>query len=142
MSSIIGKSQRQSRFFVSLLSIGINVLALALPLALLQVYDRILPNQAIGSAFVIFTAVVVALCFSGVLRYVRSGVFARWSAEQEHQLWSETATNLTRGLHSKEEAFLLTGAPTKARLFHVFCRPLPRGLGRITSDHTPGMEPT
>ncbi len=104
-----------SRVFVCLVSLGINALALALPLALLQVYDRILPNQAAGSAIVIFSAVVVALVFSGLLRYVRSGVFARWSALEEHRLWSHTARQLLKGHHSREDALLLASAPAKAR---------------------------
>lgn len=108
-----------SRLFVSLLSVGINALALALPLALLQVYDRILPNQSAGSAIVVFSAVVVALLLSGLLRYVRSGIFARWSALEEHRLWSQTAVQLLQGNHSQEEALLLASAPPKARDVNV-----------------------
>lgn len=108
-----------SRFFVSVISVGINVLALALPLALLQVYDRILPNQSSGSAIVIFSAVVAALLLSGLLRYVRSGIFARWSALEEHRLWSQTARQLLQGHHSREDAFLLASAPAKARDVNV-----------------------
>ncbi len=108
-----------SRVFVCLVSLGINVLALALPLALLQVYDRILPNQSAGSAIVIFSAVIVALVFSGLLRYVRSGVFARWSALEEHRLWSRTARQLLKGHHGREDALLLASAPAKARDVNV-----------------------
>ncbi|WP_299423267.1 hypothetical protein [uncultured Shimia sp.] len=108
-----------ARVFVGLLSMGINVLALALPLALLQVYDRILPNQSAGSAIVIFSAVVVALLFSGLLRYVRSGIFARWSALEEHRLWSRSARELLHGHYSREKALLLASAPAKARDVNV-----------------------
>ncbi|SFL16510.1 hypothetical protein [Shimia haliotis] len=108
-----------SRAFVGLISVGINALALALPLALLQVYDRILPNQSAGSATVIFSAVVVALLLSGTLRYVRTGIFARWSALEEHRLWSRTARQLIQGHHSREEALLLASAPAKARDVNV-----------------------
>ena len=112
-------SKSSSRVFVGFLSMGINVLALALPLALLQVYDRILPNQSAGSAIVIFSAVVVALLFSGLLRYVRSGIFARWSALEEHRLWSRSALELLQGHYSREEALLLASAPAKARDVNV-----------------------
>ncbi len=112
-------SKPSSRVFVGFLSMGINVLALALPLALLQVYDRILPNQSAGSAIVIFSAVVVALLFSGLLRYVRSGIFARWSALEEHRLWSRSARELLQGHYSREEALLLASAPAKARDVNV-----------------------
>ncbi|WP_108792578.1 hypothetical protein [Falsiruegeria mediterranea] len=109
----------RSRLFVSVISVGINVLVLALPLALLQVYDRILPNQSAGSAIVIFSAVVVALLLSGLLRYVRSGIFARWSALEEHRLWSRTARQLLQGHHSREDALMLASAPAKARDVNV-----------------------
>jgi ATP-binding cassette, subfamily C, bacterial LapB len=112
-------SKPSSRVFAGFLSIGINALALALPLALLQVYDRILPNQSAGSAIVIFSAVVVALVFSGLLRFVRSGIFARWSALEEHRLWSRTARQLLPGHHSREEALFLASTPAKARDVNV-----------------------
>lgn len=108
-----------TRVFVGFLSTGVNALALALPLALLQVYDRILPNQSAGSAIVIFSAVVVALCLSGILRYVRSGIFARRSAEEEHRLWTRTAGLLVSGHYGREEALLLASVPGKARDMNV-----------------------
>ncbi|WP_299355774.1 hypothetical protein [uncultured Shimia sp.] len=112
-------SEPGSRVLVGFLSVGINALTLALPLALLQVYDRILPNQSTGSAIVIFSAVVVALVLSGLLRYVRSGLFARWSALEEYRLWSRTARQLLKGYHSREDALLLAAAPAKARDVNV-----------------------
>ena len=66
-----------------LLSLTSNVLALALPLALLQVYDRIVPNQAQGTATVLFSAVLVALIADGFLRYVRFRTLAHVGARFE-----------------------------------------------------------
>jgi ABC-type protease/lipase transport system fused ATPase/permease subunit len=66
-----------------LLSLTSNVLALALPLALLQVYDRIVPNQSQGTAVVLFGAVLVALLADGFLRYVRFRALARIGARFE-----------------------------------------------------------
>ncbi|WP_200245100.1 hypothetical protein [Lamprobacter modestohalophilus] len=54
-----------------MLSIASNILALALTLALLQVYDRIVPNQAQGTAVVLFSVVLITLLADGLLRYVR-----------------------------------------------------------------------
>lgn len=71
------------RTHLLLLSLTSNVLALALPLALLQVYDRIVPNQAQGTAAVIFTAVLIALLADGFLRYVRFRSLARIGARFE-----------------------------------------------------------
>ena len=65
------------------LSVASNILALALPLALLQVYDRIVPNQAQGTAVVLFSAVLVALLADGFLRYVRFRTLAHIAARYE-----------------------------------------------------------
>lgn len=71
------------RFELLVLSLVSNVLALLLPLALLQVYDRILPNQAQGTALVIFSAVLIALVLDGILRFVRFRSLARIGARYE-----------------------------------------------------------
>jgi ABC-type bacteriocin/lantibiotic exporter with double-glycine peptidase domain len=60
-----------------------NVLALALPLALLQVYDRIVPNQAQGTAAVLFSVVLIALLADGFLRFVRFRTLAHIGARFE-----------------------------------------------------------
>lgn len=65
------------------LSIASNILALALPLALLQVYDRIVPNQAQGTAVVLFSVVLIALLADGFLRYVRFRTLAHIAARYE-----------------------------------------------------------
>jgi ATP-binding cassette, subfamily C, bacterial LapB len=57
-------------------SIASHVMALAVPLALLQTYDRILPNQAYGTTFVLALGVTVAIVLEAMLRYVRSVLFA------------------------------------------------------------------
>jgi ABC-type protease/lipase transport system fused ATPase/permease subunit len=46
-----------SRVWIVALSLLSNILGLALPLALIQVYDRIIPNQSLGTAAVLFSAV-------------------------------------------------------------------------------------
>ncbi|MCF8005730.1 MAG: hypothetical protein K9L32_16280, partial [Chromatiaceae bacterium] len=65
------------------LSVASNILALALPLALLQVYDRIIPNQAQGTAVVLFSVVLIALLADGFLRYVRFRTLAHIAARYE-----------------------------------------------------------
>ena len=65
------------------LSVASNILALALPLALLQVYDRIVPNQSQGTAVVMFSVVLVALLADGFLRYVRFRTLAHIAARFE-----------------------------------------------------------
>ncbi|MDL2403813.1 ABC transporter transmembrane domain-containing protein [Rhizobium mayense] len=57
-------------------SIVSHILALAVPLALLQAYDRILPNQAYGTTFALAAGVTVAIVLETIVRYVRSVLFA------------------------------------------------------------------
>ena len=65
-------------------SVASNLLALALPLALLQVYDRILPTSQYGTAVSLFAVVVIAMVLDGFLRLVRSRAVARASIVHEH----------------------------------------------------------
>ena len=65
-------------------SFFINILSLALPVTLLQVYDRILPNSGKSTLFLLVVGVGVALVLEMVLRLVRS-YFTGWiSARFEH----------------------------------------------------------
>ncbi|GLR83500.1 ABC transporter transmembrane domain-containing protein [Bradyrhizobium iriomotense] len=57
-------------------SICAHLLALAVPLALLQTYDRILPNEAYSTTFVLALGVSVAIVLEALLRYGRSVLFA------------------------------------------------------------------
>lgn len=105
--------------WLSLLSIGTNVLALALPLALLQVYDRILPNQSEGSAIVIFGGVFVALVLAGVFRFVRATIFARLSAEQDFHNSMALAETILGSDASEENGRVALSSSTRARDLHV-----------------------
>jgi ATP-binding cassette, subfamily C, bacterial LapB len=57
-------------------STAIHVLSLAIPLALFQTYDRILPNQSYGTTFVLAVGVIIAIFLEAVLRYGRAVLFA------------------------------------------------------------------
>lgn len=57
-------------------SIAIHILALAVPLAMFQAYDRILPSQAYGTTFVLAVGVTIAILLEAVLRYSRAVLFA------------------------------------------------------------------
>lgn len=59
---------------VAAASLGINLLALALPLALLQVFDRVLPNQSESTLMVLFGALLVAAALDFALRLARLGL--------------------------------------------------------------------
>jgi ATP-binding cassette subfamily C protein LapB len=61
----------------------ITLLALALPVALLQVYDRILPNKAVGTLMVLATTVALAIVLEALMRHVRGRLLARVAAASE-----------------------------------------------------------
>ncbi|MFN3131914.1 ABC transporter transmembrane domain-containing protein [Roseibium sp.] len=83
-----------TRLWLIILSLISNVLALALPLALIQVYDRILANQAVGTAIVIFSAVALAILLDGIVKYARTATLGRLAAEAEYRLSLKTAEKL------------------------------------------------
>ncbi len=70
-------------------SVGMNVLSLAMPLAILQLYDRIIPNSAIETLTVLFLGVTVALVLEALLTYIRSTSIAWAGARFEHILGTD-----------------------------------------------------
>lgn len=83
-----------TRLWLIVLSLISNCLALALPLALIQVYDRILANQAVGTAIVIFSAVALAILLDGLVKYARASILGRLAAQAEYRLSLKTAEKL------------------------------------------------
>lgn len=71
-------------FDLVLASLFINVLALAMPLTLLQVYDRIIPNSAEGTLIMLIVGVGTALLLEAGLRQGRSYVSGWMGARFEH----------------------------------------------------------
>ncbi len=56
---------------IILSSTVINMLALALPLVILQVYDRVLPNQAMGTLYVLAASLAGAVAAESILKLAR-----------------------------------------------------------------------
>lgn len=63
----------------------INLMGLALPLVMLQVYDRVIPNAAFSTLSLLVFGAAAALFAEGVLRIVRSHMNAWIAARFEHQ---------------------------------------------------------
>ena len=69
---------------IFLSSLLINILSLAFPLTLLQIYDRIIPNHAIHTLSLLVIGVTIALILEAVLRISRAYVSAWVDAKFEH----------------------------------------------------------
>ncbi len=97
-----------------LISLAIMLLSLALPIAMLQIYDRILPNHGVGTAWVITLGVFSAIVLESVLRYGRAwwlnraGMkFEAWSNVEavRRLLAAEPRELMALGRHGVEEGF-------------------------------------
>ncbi len=71
-------------------SLAINILALGLPMVILQVYDRILPNEALGTFGLLLGGLAVVLVLDATLKIARAHVVGWAAAQFEHR----TATEL------------------------------------------------
>ncbi|NDL71050.1 type I secretion system permease/ATPase [Vreelandella alkaliphila] len=68
---VIRENRRLYRDIV-LGSVAINMFALAMPLFVLNVYDRVVPNQATETLWVLAIGIFIVLCFDLALRLMRS----------------------------------------------------------------------
>jgi ATP-binding cassette subfamily C protein LapB len=89
---------------LAFVTIAINLLALALPLALMQVYDRIIPNSSFATLGWLVIGVATAIVFETALKIVR-GFISNWlAARLEHILKNEAMDRfLSSQLNSYEK---------------------------------------
>jgi len=74
----------KTRLDVILASTALNLLALALPIMILQVYDRIIPNNATDTLLLLVVGVGIALLLEAFFRLARSYITAYTGAQFEH----------------------------------------------------------
>jgi ATP-binding cassette, subfamily C, bacterial LapB len=72
-------------FDLALASLFLNLLGLAMPLSMLQIYDRILPNHSVGTMVLLLMGVLVALVLESTLSYARSFITGWVGARFEHK---------------------------------------------------------
>jgi ATP-binding cassette subfamily C protein LapB len=75
-------------------SFVINVLSLAMPLVILQVYDRIIPSHAYGTLSLLVIGLSIALLLDAMLRIVRSYIIGWNGARFEHLLSTAAVEHL------------------------------------------------
>ena len=72
------------RYDVMLASLGLNALTLALPLVILQMYDRVIPEGSLDTFALLMTGIAIVVVIDGLLRLVRSRVTSWAAARFEH----------------------------------------------------------
>lgn len=98
---------KRSSFDLLLASFGINVLYLALPIILMQVYDRIVPTKATYTLLWLVIGFFCALTIESILRLCRATITNWISARFEHNL---AYSCVTRWLTSNLDEFERDGA--------------------------------
>jgi ATP-binding cassette subfamily C protein LapB len=83
-------------------SVAINLLALALPLTILQVYDRIIPHQSVETLAILLIGLIVVVAIDAMLRVARAYVIA-WAAMRFTQ--SAVATAFDRVMLASRRTF-------------------------------------
>lgn len=104
-----------NKSFVELLlsSTMINLLSLALPLTMLQIYDRILPNESFGTASILAIGVSLAILLELLLRYARSWLLGASAANFELKTTTQVVERLLKADY-QQLASLGTG-----KVFHA-----------------------
>ncbi|MAZ44693.1 MAG: ABC transporter family protein [Legionellales bacterium] len=103
----VWQSSRQGVATVFFASLAANFLSLAFPLTLLQIYDRIIPNEAIDTLTILLLIVVTSLSLEYGLKACRSYVSAWTDAKFEHAL---NTLLFRKVLRSKLDSFEKHGA--------------------------------
>src|SRR5215218_7397789 len=86
----------------ALFSFGINVLYLAMPIYMLQVYDRVLSSGSISTLVMLTIALLITLAALSALDYVRSAVLTRSGVRLDHELAARILTALVeRANHAR-----------------------------------------
>ena len=66
-------------------SFAINILALALPIVILQFYDRIIPNQSSGTFWALTAGMFVVVCLDLLIKTLRSTILSWEGARFDHK---------------------------------------------------------
>ena len=77
-------------------SLASSVLTLGLPIAVLQVYDRVLPNQSISTLSMLATTLILILILDVTLRIFRSQLMSWTAAKYEYQLGCALTSSLLK----------------------------------------------
>ncbi len=85
---------KQSYIYILIASFFINILGLIVPITLMQIYDRIIPNEATSTLTWLISACGVALFFEAILRISRQFMSAWMSAQFDYTIGSKTVDKM------------------------------------------------
>ncbi len=77
---------------IGILTVFINIFALAIPLFVMNVYNRVVPNQAYETLFVLAGGTIIVLLFDIILKYARSHILEGVS-KKVGLFWEEELMN-------------------------------------------------
>lgn len=97
-------------------SLAINVLGLALPIAILQMYDRVIRHQSVSTMIVLTLAVLGACALEFALRVMRARIMSAEGARYDHR---ENCRTLQRVLAADIDAFKKDTPGTHADRFQA-----------------------
>ena len=83
-------------------SLAINLLALALPIVILQFYDRVIPTQAVGTFMALMVGMFVVVCLDVLIKMLRSIILSWESARFDHRASMDAMDKI---LQADETAF-------------------------------------
>jgi ATP-binding cassette subfamily C protein LapB len=78
----------RSVFFILLAAVFINVFAIAFPIFSLNVYDRVLPNSATATLWILSIGLLIVLVFDTVLKLARGAIIDYVGRRIDHRLSS------------------------------------------------------
>jgi ATP-binding cassette subfamily B protein len=107
MSIVRSRDLRRVLPYLGLASLLLNILGLALPMAMLQVYDRIIANQSLTTLGLLIGGVICAMILEEILKYLRGAITGWLGARFEQRTSVEAVRRLSRTplkLFMKDEA--------------------------------------
>lgn len=117
------KACRQSFFAVVVFSFFVNLLMLTVPIFLLQIYDRVIPNRSTDTLIFLTILAVLALLTLSALDAIRSTILMRMGAWLDHRLSSHIISGTINRSLRKERPSSIRALYNLATLRNFFSEP-------------------
>ena len=98
---------------IGILTLFINIFALAIPLFIMNIYNRVVPNQAYETLFVLASGTLLILIFDIILKYARSHIIEK-VAKDLGLFWEEELMRKMMLIDTEHDKYM---SGSKANLF-------------------------